>query len=131
MERFKELLSALDGDDDFCLIQGKEHLLADSIFNGASGLTVSLLHIAPRSFVALYNAAVEGDKDLANRYQKQIVEIMNLLIESFERRPEISTLFHFLNYALDKRGICDNILLKHEGDCPDWLAEKSGKALKI
>ena len=131
MERFKELLSVLDGEKDFYLIQGKEHLLADSILNGASGLTVSLLHVDPRPFVALYHAAVEGKKDLANHYQKQIVQIMDLLVESFKQRPEISTLFHFLNYTLKKRGICENILLEHEGDCPDWLAEKAERALNI
>jgi dihydrodipicolinate synthase/N-acetylneuraminate lyase len=132
LERFKELLSAFNYDiDDFYLIQGKEHLLLESILNGASGLTVSLLHIDPKPFIALYNAAVKGDVKLANHFQEQITQIMEFVNSSIKRRPEISTLFHVLNYALGKHGICDNILLEHEGDCPGWLAEQARKAMDV
>ena len=131
LERFKQLLSAFDGIDDFYLIQGKEHLLAESILNGASGLTVSLLHVGPEVFVALYNSAAQGNVALANRYQQRATQIMELMVDSFKKRPETSTLFHFLNYALNKRGICDNILLEHEGTCPDWLAAEAEKAIGL
>ncbi len=131
IDRFKRLLSALDSSEDFYLIQGKEHFLAEAVLNGASGLTVSLLHMDPRPFVALYNAAVEGNGELANYYQKQVLEIMTLLIDSFKKRPEISTQFHYLNYALNKNGVCENILLEHEGDCPDWLAEQAQKTKNV
>ena len=131
IDRFNQLLSAISNADDFYLIQGKEHLLAEAVLNGASGLTVSLLHVDPRPFVALYNAAAKGDKDLANRYQTQAFQIMKLVEESFKKRPEISTLFHFLNNALHKNGVCENITLEHEEQCPDWLEENSDKAMAI
>ena len=130
-ERFEQLLSAFDGIDDFYLMQGKEHLLAESILNGASGLTVSLLHMGPELFVALHNSAATGDVALANRYQQKATQIMELILDCFKKRPETSTLFHFLNYALNKRGICDNILLEHEGACPDWLAQEAEKAMGL
>jgi dihydrodipicolinate synthase/N-acetylneuraminate lyase len=129
IERFKQLTSTLRNVDDFYLIQGKEHLLAESILNGASGLTVSLIHVNPKPFVELYDAAVCGNKDLANNCQIRVIQIMQLVVESFKKRPEISTLFHFLNYALNKNVICDNILLEHEGDCPDWLSAKAAQAI--
>ena len=129
IDRFRILLSTLDDIDDFYLIQGKEHLLAESILKGASGLTVSLLHINPRLFVELYNAALEGNEDSAYQCQKRVTQIMQLVIESFERRPEISTLFHLLNYALKIHDVCDNIILEHEGDCPDWLAARAAQAM--
>ena len=52
-------------------------------------------------------------------------------MKSFKKRPEISTLFHFLNYALKLNGVCENIVLEHESQCPDWLAEKAEKAIAI
>jgi len=56
---------------------------------------------------------------------------MNLLNGCFERRPEASTLFHFLNAVLRYRGICKNILLSHEGECPDWIKNEALKALEL
>ena len=131
IERFRQLISTLNDIDDFYLIQGKEHLLADSIIHGASGITVSLVHINPKLFVELYEAALSGDAANAQDLQVKITDIMKITVACFEKRPEISTLFHFLNYALVKNGVCQNILLEHEGECPDWIAEKSAQAMRI
>ena len=131
LDRFKQLLSELDSMDDFYLIQGKEHLLADSISQGASGMTVSLTHINPELFVELYETAASGDVAKAKTLQARVTAIMNLLLACFEKRPEISTLFHFLNCALTTNGVCRNILLEHEGQCPDSLAEASVQAMAV
>lgn len=130
-DRFEELIAAFENYDDKYLFQGKEHLLADSILKGASGIVVSLLHIEPRTFTLLYKAARDGDRERALQIQNEITKVMKLIIESLERRPESSTLFHFLNNILNKRGVCENILIEHEGDCPSWLYEESMKALEI
>jgi len=131
MGRFRQLLATLKNMPDFYLLQGKEHLLAESVMSGASGLVVSLLHVDPRPFVAVYRAGSTGRKSDARRLQQRITSIMNLILESFQRRPEISTLFHFLNYTLRQRGVCENIVLEHEGECPGWLADFAQKALEI
>ena len=130
-DHFKSLLNILGELDDFILIQGKENLLADSILAGASGITVSLLHIDPRPFVALYNAAVAGDTELAQKIQLKITEVMQIVVDNFKRCPEISSIFHLLGYCLKKRGVCNNILLEHEIDCPDWIAKQAEKTLQI
>ena len=67
----------------------------------------------------------------AQRIQTEISKVMDLLEASFQRRPETSTLFHFLNWSLRHRGICDNILLEHERHCPQWLADNARRALEI
>jgi len=36
-----------------------------------------------------------------------------------------------LNYTLRAHGVCDNILLDHKGDCPEWLAKNARKAMEI
>jgi len=131
MERFKELLSKLEDRKNIYLLQGKEHLLAESILLKASGLVVSLLHIDPRPFVSLYRAAISGNKEKAYRMQDAITEVMEAVVYCFSLRPETSTLFHILNNCLKIRGVCGNIILGHEGECPDWLVEKSAHMLEI
>jgi 4-hydroxy-tetrahydrodipicolinate synthase len=131
MNRFRELVTALENNEDKCLFQGKEHLLAESILIGASGIVVSLLHVDPRLFVSLYRAARSGDRNKALRIQNVIIRVMNLVVGCLDRRPETSTLFHFLNNTLKIRGVCENIIIEHEGECPDWLWDESVKAVDI
>ena len=57
--------------------------------------------------------------------------MMDIVVKSFERRPEISTLFHLFNVILKQRGICENIVLEHEGPCPDWIEIEAKKAMQI
>lgn len=131
LERFRELARVLGEASRFYLLQGKEHLLADSLRAGASGFVVSLVQIDPRPFVALYRAVEEGDQQRADAIQDRIADLLALVEGSFGRRPETSTLFHLLNQALRMRGVCENILLEHEGECPGWLEEAAGRALDM
>ena len=121
--RFEKLLSALAESSDFWLLQGKENLLADSILAGASGFVVSLLHINPEPFVALYEAARSRNAALVQQCQARVDTLFEMINHCFARRPETSTLFHLINTALRQRGVCDNILLEHEGETPDWIKE--------
>jgi dihydrodipicolinate synthase/N-acetylneuraminate lyase len=130
-DRFKSLLQRVSCTENFSILQGKERFLADSLLAGASGFVVSLLQIDPRPFVSLSRAARAGEVDRAQRIQVEVSKVMDLLEESLKRRPETSTLFHFLNWCLRERGICDNILLEHERSCPDWLAENARGAFEI
>lgn len=131
-ENFKRLLEVLNAEKpDFYLMQGKEHLIKESLFTGASGLVVSLLHVDPRLFVAIYNAVRRGNIEMADRLQQAITKIMECLKGCFEKRLAFSTLSHFLNTALNARGIDVNIRLEHEGQCPDWIAAKAKEALEI
>ena len=131
VEGFRALSRALSGASDFLLFQGKEHLIAESIANGASGFVVSLIHIAPGPFVRLYAAARAGEKELSATLQGKITDVMGVVESSFKRRPETSTLFHLLNIALRERGVCSNIVLEHEGDCPDWLLDRAHQVVSI
>jgi 4-hydroxy-tetrahydrodipicolinate synthase len=130
-ERFKGLLEALRDFPDFYLMQGKENLIADSLRLGASGFIVSLLHIDPRPFVGVYQAVRAGDDQLANSLQAEINKVIELVRETIERRPASSTLFHMLNYALRKRGICENILLDHDDDAPDWVIKNTQRTIDL
>jgi 4-hydroxy-tetrahydrodipicolinate synthase len=130
-ERFKELISALERYPDFLLFQGKENLIFDSLRLGASGFIVSLIHLAPAAFIRLYKATRAGEFNLAAQIQDQIGQMLALVRESIEKRPESSTLFHMLNYAVRQRGICENILLEQDEESPPWLIQNSQKAVEI
>ena len=131
MPRFKKLTVALEDQSNTFLFQGKENLLMESIVLGAAGFVVSLLHIDPRPFIDLYIASRSGNKEKAEKLQDVIIKVMDLVVECFSIRPETSTLFHFLNNTLRIRGVCDNIILEHEGECPKWLLDKSKKAVEL
>lgn len=128
-KRFKRLAGELAETSDFWLLQGKENLLVDSIVEGASGFVASIIHINPKPFVALYEAVRGGDMARARHLQDRIDEVFRIVTNGFARRPETSTLFHFLNAALRFRGVCDNILLAHEGETPSWITEEAKKTL--
>ncbi len=130
-ERFVRLIQGFAGIPNFWLLQGKENLLRDSLRDGASGFVVSLLHVSPEPFVQLYRAALAGDEGRAQELQARVTGLYHLLIGAFKRRPETSTHFHLLNAVLRRRGVCENIVLEHEGDAPDWLEAEMEKAIRI
>jgi 4-hydroxy-tetrahydrodipicolinate synthase len=131
MERFRELARVLGDASRFYLLQGKEHLLADSLRAGASGFVVSLVQMDPRPFVHLHDAVLAGDQERADAIQERISGLLALVDDAFRRRPETSTLYHLLNQALRARGVCENILLEHEGQCPGWLEETARRGIEI
>jgi 4-hydroxy-tetrahydrodipicolinate synthase len=130
-ERFQRLVEALKSFPDFYLMQGKENLLADSLRMGASGFIVSLIHLELAPFVNLYRAVRTGSFKMADAIQVEINKVIELVRETIDRRPESSTLFHMLNYALKQRGICPNILLEHDGAAPDWVIANARRAVEI
>jgi 4-hydroxy-tetrahydrodipicolinate synthase len=129
--RFQELLAALEVQPDFLLFQGKENLLFDSLRLEASGFIVSLIHLAPATFFHLYRATRAGEFEKAAAIQAQIDRVITVVRESIEKRPESSTLFHMLNYAVRQRGVCENLLLEQDDDAPAWLLEKAQLATEI
>jgi 4-hydroxy-tetrahydrodipicolinate synthase len=131
LPRFESLLDALGDRPDFALLQGKEMFIAESLRRGASGFVVSVIHLAPRTFVELHRAVRSGEDEYADSIQAGIDRMMDLVFGCLRDRPESSTLFHMLNVALMERGVCDNILLDHDGDAPDGLLEKARRAIVL
>ncbi|PWB50459.1 MAG: hypothetical protein C3F13_16030 [Anaerolineales bacterium] len=131
LPRFELLLEALHGRPDFALLQGKEKLITESLRRGASGFIVSVIHLAPETFVGLYRAIRSGQEEKANSIQAGVDRMMDLVFECLHDRPESSTLFHLLDVALRQRGTCENILLDHDGEAPAWLIEKAHRAVEM
>lgn len=130
-ERLHELLDAVRGIRGVWFLQGKEHLLADTMLAGGSGVITTFSHFGPRAYVALCEAGRAGDRARAAGIQHHVTALYHLVTECLARRAAISTLYYMVNIALIRRGVCANILLDHEGSCPDWLAERSTEALAL
>jgi len=129
--KFKELIAALPKDSSYYTLQGKEHLLTESLYAGASGFVVSLLHVDPEVFVGLKQAVKSGDRARADKLQAAITEVMNIITNTFGKRAETSTMFHFFDQILKAKGVCRNMVLEHEGDCPQWLADEAMRAVRV
>ena len=98
---------------------------------GASGFVVSLIHLNPKPFIALKNAANAGDASRVKAIQEHIANVTKLADAQFKMRPSISMLYHILNHVLCGAGVCDNILLEHEGTCPPDLAKLADELVDI
>ena len=131
MKRFRALCETFADRDDFLLFQGKEHILAESLRAGASGFVVSLVHIATRPFADLLHAVRTGDNAKADDLQRRIAQLMDLTEAATARTGATSTFFHIMNETLRRRGLCDNILLDHEGEVPEWLGAEADKMLAL
>ncbi len=131
MDKFRELIAALPPDSSYYTLQGKEHLLSESLYAGASGFVVSLLHIDPEVFVALKNAVRSGDRTRADKLQTTITEVMRIISETFLKRAGTSTMFHFFDQILKAKGVCRNMVLEHEGECPQWLTDEAMRAVRV
>lgn len=129
--RFKKLAEAMKSIEDRYLFQGKEHVLAESLLAGASGIISTFSHFSPGLFVEIFQAAQENNLRLTGILQRTITRIYNLVAECLTKRPAISTLFHLVNLALQKRGVYKNIMLEHERECPGWLRDKAGDVMEI
>ena len=131
-DRFKELADALRDVQEFWLLQGKEPLLAVSLQAGASGFVVSHVHFGPRVYVEIYRAVKAGENDRVRALQERITEVAEIVNSAWlDVREESSTLFHLLDVALRKRGLCRNILLEHEGKTSAEMAAAARRAVEL
>jgi 4-hydroxy-tetrahydrodipicolinate synthase len=129
--RFAAPIALLAEQPDFQLLQGQELFLVDSLLAGAKGFVVSMVQVDARPYVGLYQATRLGNLELARQLQAKISEAMGMFLKIADSHPETSTLFHFLNYTVRYRQLCNNLLLEHEGDCPPWISECVSKSLTI
>jgi hypothetical protein len=72
-----------------------------------------------------------GNDQLAQALQVEINKVIKLVKESIDQRPESSTLYHMLNFCLQKRGVCQNVLLGHDDAAPTWVIENAQKTIEI
>lgn len=75
---FQRFLAVKRRRPTFCVLQGNEHLVAASLFQGADGLVPGLANVAPALYVALRQAAARGDTASCTRLQAEIEDLSAL-----------------------------------------------------
>lgn len=81
------------------LLQGSEAHIEWSLKNGASGIVPVCANYEPKTFVAAFRAACEGDLELLAKAQQRILYLQKYLIN------ENSNWISNLNYAMERLGI--------------------------
>jgi dihydrodipicolinate synthase/N-acetylneuraminate lyase len=100
---------------EFALIQGKEPLLARSLLAGADGIVVSLVHLDPKLFAALYRAAIARDRRTSERCQHAIQKFYDDLQTGLKRAPIFSTLLRMLERGIISHGVPVRLLENRNG----------------
>ena len=126
MPDFHELLIALDGREDFSIFVGPEELLGESVLFGADGGVCGGANIAPGVYVAMYDAARQGDIARMRDCQKKIY--MQRRLYSLGRFQ--SSMIKGVKSALKQMGICDDYMVHPFNHFDPADAENVGKLLK-
>ena len=103
MGYFHQLLCALQGED-FMLVEGPEHLLAESVLLGGDGAVCGGANIMPELFVKLYEASQAGDVTQIRQLHRKVLELGEAI---FSSGGYGSSVIRGLKCALSIMGLCE------------------------
>lgn len=75
LEYFRALRELAAEREDWTLLMGPEHLMAEAVLFGGDGGVTGGANLKPRLFVSLYEAAVRGDLERVGVLQEQVVRL--------------------------------------------------------
>ena len=101
-----EILLGLKDRNDFSVFVGPEELLAEAVLFGADGGVAGGANLNPELFVAMYNAAKQGDVMEMRRLQAAIYRQRRLY--SIGRYQ--SSIIKGIKSALSLKGICEDVM---------------------
>ncbi len=94
---------------DFTLLMGPEELLAEGVLLGAHGGICGGSNLAPRLYVALYEAAARDDLAAVRALHAQVIRLSGAL---YTLGPANSSYLRGLKCALSCLGLCDDYLAR-------------------
>jgi 4-hydroxy-tetrahydrodipicolinate synthase len=115
-------------DPHLAYLQGVEPLITTTLQAGGQGLVSSLMHLGSPPFLALLQAAEQGNWEEVERLQKAIDTVYGLVVPWYNRLGGTSAIYHFLNVHLRENVHLCNLLLPHEGETPESLRQDALKA---
>jgi 4-hydroxy-tetrahydrodipicolinate synthase len=103
----KEVLALVRAREDFAVLVGQEHLLAEALLSGAHGGVAGGANIFPTVPVMLYQAFLNGDYKEVERIQMLLVELGSPIF-----RPDEGDSGHLrrMKQSLSMMGICSELL---------------------
>jgi len=106
-ERFRKALSMWKRREDFSHLTGSAALSTMAVLLGSDGLVPSTGNFAPELYVKLYEAAVKGDEETANKYQEQT----NALSRIYQKGRILSESLAALKVIMNELGLCGEAVL--------------------
>lgn len=102
MERMEKCVAICEGRDDFAYFCGWAAQSARSLELGGNGIVPSTGNFVPGMFQDLYDAALKGDMDTANRLQDETNEIAKI----YQAGRTLGQSLTALKVMMQTRGLC-------------------------
>jgi len=106
-ERFEQALEMWRDRDDFAHFTGSAALSAWALSLGSDGIVPSTGNFVPKMFHDLYDAAVKGDTETANKLQKETDEIARI----YQKNRVLSQSLAALKVIMNQMGLCGEAVL--------------------
>lgn len=107
LERMEQCIGIARGREDFCYFCGWAAQSARSLELGGDGIVPSTGNYVPELFRQLYEAAVSGDMDTANRLQEETNEIAKI----YQKNRTLGQSLAALKVMMQTKGLCDPWML--------------------
>lgn len=103
LDRMTQCIDIARGRDDFAYFCGWAAQSAHSLELGGDGIVPSTGNFVPEMFRQLYDAAVRGDMDTANRLQDETNEIAKI----YQKDRTLGQSLAALKVMMNTKGLCD------------------------
>lgn len=107
LERMAQCIEIAKGREDFCYFCGWAAQSAHSLELGGDGIVPSTGNYVPDMFQQLYEAAVKGDMDTANRLQDETNEIAKI----YQKDRTLGQSLTALKVMMQSKGLCEPWML--------------------
>jgi 4-hydroxy-tetrahydrodipicolinate synthase len=111
IERGVNLANALDGRDDFCLMQGSEQLLGMAALMGYDGAVMGMANASPSLFVALLEAGKAGDVEKTRELQETANAAFPYFFAAEPGTKNVGGIVGAMKAAQELQGLIDRRLL--------------------
>ena len=107
LERMAQCIEIAKGRDDFAYFCGWAAQSAHSLELGGNGIVPSTGNFVPEMFQQLFNAAVVGDMETANRLQDETNEIAKI----YQKDRTLGQSLAALKVMMQTKGLCEPWML--------------------
>ena len=107
LERMAQCIEIAKGREDFCYFCGWAAQSAHSLELGGDGIVPSTGNFVPEMFQQLYEAAIKGDMETANRLQDETNEIAKI----YQKDRTLGQSLTALKVMMQTKGLCEPWML--------------------
>ena len=107
LERMAQCIEIVKGREDFCYFCGWAAQSAHSLELGGDGIVPSTGNFVPEMFQQLYEAAIKGDMETANRLQDETNEIAKI----YQKDRTLGQSLTALKVMMQTKGLCEPWML--------------------